>query len=307
MLTFLTRRIVWFIPTILAAITITFVLMKLIPGGPFDFVDGGTTLPPAVKQQLEAQYNLDKPVIVQYGSFLQQLIRGNLGTSFSSRDSVNKMIARSLPISARLGLGALVFGIIVGVPLGILAGIYRNTWIDHLCSILSISGYVLPSFVLGIFLILIFSLQLHWLPVSGWGSWQHLIMPAIALGASPAALLARYTRSSIADVLQLDYIRVARAKGLKPAAVYVKHALRNALLPVLTILGTILPFLVVGSFLIETMFSIPGTGRFFVDAIGLRDYPVVMGVTLLYSSFVVTSNLLTDLLYAVADPRVRLS
>lgn len=305
MLVYLARRIVWFVPTILATITITFILMQLVPGGPFDFDDGGTMLPPAVKKQLEAQYNLDKPVIIQYFSFLGNLVTGDLGISFSSREDVSVMIARSLPISVRLGGIALAFALLVGLPLGILGGIFRNSWIDHLCSVISISGFVLPSFVLGIFMILLFSLQLHWLPVSGWGRWQHYVMPAIALGASSAALLARYTRSSITEVLRLDFIRVARAKGLSSSSVYVKHALRNALLPVLTILGMAIPSLLVGSFLIETMFSVPGTGRFFVDAIGRRDYPVVMGVALLYSVIVVVSNLITDLLYAVVDPRVR--
>lgn len=306
MFAFLVRRIVWFIPTILAAITITYVLMQLVPGGPFDLDEGGTMLPASVKAQLEARYNLDKPVVMQYMTFLRNLTVGDLGVSFSSRENVNILIARSLPVSTRLGLAAIAFAMIAGLPLGVLAAIYRNSWVDHLCSAVSIGGYVMPSFVLGIFLILLLSLQLHLLPVSGWGSWRHYIMPAIALGASSASVLARYTRSSMSEVLQRDFIRVARAKGLGAIAINVKHALRNGLIPIMTVLGMIIPSLLVGSFLIETMFSVPGTGRFFVDSISRRDYPVVMGVALLYSFLVVAFNLLTDLLYALVDPRVRL-
>lgn len=307
MLAFIVRRIVWFIPTILAAITITYLLMQLVPGGPFDLDEGGTMLPASVKAQLEARYNLDKPATTQYLTFLRNLAVGDMGVSFMSRDEVTTLIGRSLPVSARLGGVAILFAILVGVPLGVLAGIYRNSWVDHVCSTVSILGYVLPSFVLGIFLILLLSLQLHLLPVSGWGSWKHYIMPAIALGASAAAVLARYTRSSMAEVLQRDFIRVARAKGLGALQINMKHALRNGLIPILTVLGMAIPSLLVGSFLIETMFSVPGTGRFFVDAISGRDYPVVMGIALLYSCLVVVANLITDLMYALVDPRVRLS
>lgn len=307
MLAYLVRRIVWFIPTILAAISITYVLMQLVPGGPFDLDEGGTMLPASVRAQLESRYNLDKPVATQYLTFLRNLANGDLGVSFISRENVNVLIARSLPVSARLGLAAIVFALVAGIPLGVLAAIYRNSWVDHVCSLASIGGYVMPSFVLGIFLILLLSLQLHLLPVSGWGSWQHYIMPAVALGASSAAVLARYTRSSMAEVLQRDFIRVARAKGLGHLKVNLKHALRNGLIPVLTVMGMIIPSLLVGSFLIETMFSVPGTGRFFVDAIARRDYPVVMGVALLYSLLVVVCNLVTDLMYALVDPRVRLA
>lgn len=306
MFAYLVRRIVWFIPTILAAITITYVLMQLVPGGPFDLDEGGTMLPASVRAQLASQYDLDKPLPVQYMAFLRNLVGGDLGVSFVSRDSVNVMIARSVPVSAQLGFAAIAFALLLGIPLGVLAAIYRNSWVDHLCSFVSIGGYVMPSFVLGIFLILILSLQLHLLPVSGWGGWQHFVMPAIALGASSASVLARYTRSSMADVLHRDFIRVARAKGLGSAAINLKHALRNGLIPVLTVLGMIIPSLLVGSFLIETMFSVPGTGRFFVDSIARRDYPVVMGIALLYSLLVVVCNLLTDLAYALVDPRVRL-
>lgn len=307
MFTYIVRRIVWFLPTILAAITITYVLMQLVPGGPFDLDEGGTMLPASIRTQLEARYNLDKPLVTQYFTFLRNLLRGDLGVSFISRDPVTTLIARSLPVSFSLGLAAILFALLIGIPLGVLAAIYRNSWMDHLFSLASIGGYVLPSFVLGIFLILVLSLQLHLLPVSGWGSWRHYVMPTIALGASSASVIARYTRSSMLDALQRDFIRVARAKGLGNIQVNLKHALRNGLIPVLTVLGMIIPALLVGSFLIETMFSIPGTGRFFVDAIARRDYPVVMGVALLYSTLVMACNLITDVLYAIVDPRVRLA
>lgn len=304
---YLLKRLLWTIPTVLAAVTVTFVLMQMVPGGPFDVGDGMTHLPAAVKEQLERQYNLDKPVIVQYFAFLRQLLQGDLGTSFQSREGVGTMIARSFPTSVQLGAAALLISIVVGIPLGVLAATYRGSWIDHLCTVLSVGGFVLPSFVLGIFLIYILSLTLHWLPVSGWGTPAHLIMPALALGAGPAAQFARYTRSAMVEALQMDFVRVAHAKGLAPAVVVAKHALKNALLPVLTVAGAVLPNLLVGSFLVETMFSVPGTGRFFVSAINHRDYPVVMGVAIVYALMVATANLLTDILYAAVDPRIRYS
>ena len=306
MLRFLRVRIPLLLLTLLGISVLTFVLIHLVPGGPFrELEGGGRALSPEVVARIERFYGLDKPLWEQYLIYLRHVLRGDLGRSLLDNERVLVLLMQGLPVSAQLGALAIGVAILVGIPLGLLAAVYRNTWVDHLTTGISIVGITVPSFVLGFALIVLFALRLDWLPVAGWGSWTHKVMPVMALSMEPIALFARYTRASMQDVLGQLYVVVAKSKGLARSTVLVRHALKNALIPVVTVLGLAIPHLIVGSFLVETVFAVPGTGRFFVTSISRRDYPVVMGITLLFAALVALANLLADLVYTWLDPRIR--
>ena len=286
--------------------TITFFLMHFVPGGPWD---SEKKLHPAVVENLNARYGLDDSLWTQYRRFLSNCLKGDLGVSFNTFQGreVTDIIRQGLPATAILG--ALAFGLAVGVgvPLGILAAVRRNTIVDYTAVVLATLLGSIPGFVLGVLLVTAFAVNLHLLPTGGWGSASHAVLPAIALAALPMAFVARVTRASVLEVLGEDYVRTAVAKGLSPRVVLSRHVLRNAAVPVLTVLGPELAALVVGSFIVEAVFSVPGIGRLFVQGVGNRDYGLIMGVVLFYALVISVVNLLVDVLYAVADPRIRYS
>jgi len=300
---FLVRRLLWFIPVLLAVATMTFVLMHLVPGGPWD---QDKALPASVVANLNLKYGLDLPIWQQYLQFLGGLAHGDLGLSFTHQDQpVTELIFQRLPATAALSAIALVIALVTGLGLGMLAASHQNTRLDYFSVAFATLGASMPNFVLGILLVLLVSISLRLLPTSGWGSPLHLILPALTLSAFPAAYIARVTRSAMLDVLGQDYVRTARAKGLAERVVVLRHVLKNALIPVLTVSGPIAASLLTGSFIIETLFSVPGVGRLYVQSVLSRDYGLIMGATLLYGFTISLANLVVDLLYAVVDPRIR--
>ncbi len=298
------RRLLLLIPVLFFISIITFSLAHAVPGGPFD---REKALPPEVKANLEKYYGLDQPVWKQYVDYVTDVIfRFDFGPSYRSRGrGVNDIFKDHLPVSAQLGLAAMAIALVIGLPLGILAALKQNTIWDYLGMGLAIFGVSVPAIVLGPMLILIFALSLHLLPVAGWGTPAKMIMPALALGLRESAIIARLTRASMLQVIREDYIRTARAKGLTERVVMVRHALKNAFIPVATILGPMFAALVTGTFIVEQIFAIPGMGKYFITSITNRDYPVVMGTILLYAVFLVLANLAVDLTYAFLDPRIR--
>jgi oligopeptide transport system permease protein len=299
---YIIRRLLFLIPVLLFVTLITFTLMHIAPGGPWD---REKKLPEAVQANLNAKYHLDDPLPVQYGYYLLGLLRGDLGLSFTNPGySVQEVIGRGLGVTVQLGLLAAGLSVLIGVPLGVIAALRQNTLLDYGSMFLAILGYTTPSFVLAIFMIVLFAVRWHVLPPGGWGKPESMIMPIVALSAAPIAVLARYTRASMLEIVRQDYVRTARAKGLDERIVIVRHMLRNALLPVVTILGPVLAALVTGSFVIEQVFRVPGIGRLYINSIFARDYPLIMGTTLLYAVAVAVFNLVVDVLYGVVDPRI---
>lgn len=332
---FIVRRILWMFVVLFAVSLITFLLMHAVPGGPFD---REKPLPPQIIENLNRKYNLEAPLPVQYLSYMSDIITPritsgrleptvdnewlinvelhaesetylrwmNFGPSYRARNrSVNDIFQEHLPVSFQLGLAALAVASSIGIPLGIVAALNRNSRIDYLSMGVAIMGVSVPVIVTGPVLQYVVGVELRWLPITGWGSWQHMVMPAFALGFTYSALLARLTRASLLQVLHEDYIRTARAKGLSERMVVILHALKNSLIPVVTVLGPLFALLVTGTFVAETIFGVPGMGRYFVTSITGRDYPVIMGTILLYALFLVVSNMVVDLVYAWLDPRIR--
>ncbi len=303
MTAYLIQRILWIVPVLLAVAVITFVLMHQVPGGPWD---RAKRLPPQALENIDREYDLDQPVWEQFGSYMFGLAQGDLGVSFRSRNRpVSDVLVDGIRVSATLGALALAVSVTVGIGLGVTSALRRNSVLDYTAVAFATVGASVPSFILGMLLLVLFSAQLHWLPSGGWGSPQQAVMPILALSALPAAYIARITRASMLDVLQQDYVRSARAKGLREQVVALRHMLRNALIPVLTVIGPVAAMLVTGSFIVEQLFAIPGVGRTFVTSISGRDYGVIMGVTLFYALVVAAANLIVDVLYAVVDPRIR--
>lgn len=300
---YLLRRLSHSLAVLWVVATLTFVLMRVTPGGPFDREQ---RLPPQVLANIAAKYHLDEPLISQYLRYMTGLIQGDLGPSYKYLDrTVRDIIISTLPVSALLGILALAFAVIVSFPAGLLAAYYHNSWTDRWCLFLATLGISLPNFILGGLLIWIFSLQLGWFQAGRWGTLSSIVLPTITLGSSAAAYLTYLLRSTLIETLGADFIRTARAKGLKEIVVIFKHAMRNSISPLLTVLGPLLAALVTGSFVVEYVFAIPGMGRFFITAVTDRDYPMIMGVTLVYSTLLVSANLIVDLLYSVIDPRVK--
>lgn len=302
---YIVRRILLFIPVLIAVTLFTFVLMRVIPGGPFDRV-GDRALPPEIVANLEAKYHLDQPIWRQYLEYLWSLLHLDLGPSLSYRtQTVNDIIGQSLPISAQLGVMSLALGLLIGVPAGCLAALRHNSAVDYMSTFVAILGASIPSMVMGPLLIWVFALKLNWLPVARWQGPEYWVLPVITLGSGLSAGIARLTRGSLLQVIQSDYIRTARAKGLREVIVVVRHALKNSLIPVVTVLGPMFAGVLTGTFVVESIFGIPGLGRHFTTSIGNRDYPMVMGTTLLYAVLLVMANLFVDIAYAWLDPRIR--
>lgn len=299
------KRLLQGVPVLLVVATVTFLLMHAVPGGPFD---RDKKLPPEIMANIEAKYHLDKPVWQQYLLYLGQVVRGDLGPSYKyiGRD-VSDIIRDTFPVSLTLGLCAVLVTLVLGIPAGMLSAARQNSVWDRTFIFIATLGISLPSFVLGALLILIFSHQLHLLPPALWEGPRHIILPALALGAGFAGYIARLTRSTILEVMATDYIRTARAKGLSETTVLIKHALRNSLSPIVSVMGPLTAGLITGSFVIEFIFSIPGMGNYFITAVTNRDYPLIMGVTLVYAVLIVLANIFVDLIYMKLDPRVALS
>ncbi len=304
MLNYLIKRIGNSIIVLWVVMTVTFLLMHAIPGGPFT---AEKSLPPAVKANIEARYKLNDPLLTQYKDYLANVVRGDLGPSFKYVGrSVNDIIAESFPVSLELGLESIFLALLVGVPAGVLAAYRRSRWPDRAVNLLTTLGVAVPSFVLSALLVEFFAMKLGWLPAAMWNSWASRILPSVALAAMPMAFITRLTRSSMLDVLGQDYIKTAKAKGLSTGAVLFRHALPNALIPVVTYLGPMAAGILTGSFVIETIFAIPGLGSYFVTSIYNRDYTVILGITLFYSAIVIFMNMLVDLIYPLLDPRIKL-
>lgn len=284
-------------------ITGTFFLMHAIPGDPFI---GDRVLPKEIMDALYTHYGLDKPLWVQFLRYIQGIFHGNLGPSivYEGR-TVNQVIADGFPISAHLGLQALLLAVPVGILIGTWAALKRSQWQDTFAMAISTIGVSVPNFVLSSLLQYLFSVKLHLLPVARWGSFEHTILPTLALAAMPIAFIARLTRSNMVNVLNQDYIRTAQSKGLPMFRIAIRHGLRNALLPVVAYLGPVFSQILTGSFMIEKIFAIPGLGQWMINSINARDYPMILGLTIFFSSLLMISMFLTDLLYAVLDPRLR--
>ena len=306
MLAFTARRLATAIPTLWIIATLAFGLLHAAPGGPFD---GEKELLPEIRRSIESAYHLDESVPQQYLRYLGQLARGDLGPSFTYRDiGVNELIRQGLPIDLAIGGLALLVALLVGLPLGALAAVKRGTVWDRAALGIALLGISIPTYVIAPVLVLVFAVALKWLPAGDWGdgNWRHLVLPVLALSAPYSAIIARLFRASLVEVLEAPYIRTARAKGLSWATILVRHASRPALLPIVSYLGPTAVGVITGSIVIETVFGLPGIGRFFVNGAFNRDYTIVMGVTLLYGVLIVIANLLADLCYAWLDPRVRL-
>jgi len=303
MATFILRRILFLLPVLFFVALMTFVLMHVTPGGPWD---REKPLSPAAVANLNAKYHLDLPPPQQFLLYVWDALHGDFGPSYTHPDeSVADIIKSGIGITAQLGAFAFLFALAFGLPLGVLAALRHNRLGDYAAMFAAVFGYSIPNFVLATFGIVLFAAVWHLLPTGGWDSWKAWILPPIALGLGPAAAVARYTRASMLDVIRQDYVRTSRAKGLRELVVVRRHEVKNALLPVVTVLGPTVAYLVTGSFVVETIFHIPGIGTNFVDSILARDYPLIMASVLLYATAVAVANLLVDLSYAVLDPRIR--
>ena len=303
MVPFLLKRFFHGIIVLWVVVTLTFVLLRLAPGGPFD---RERKLPPEVLANIEAKYHLREPLVAQYWRYLSGFAQGDFGPSYKYVDRpVSDIITDTLPTSALLGALALFFALWIALPAGLIAAYRRNTWIDRWAMTIATLGISVPHFILGAFLIWVFALQLGWLQAGRWDQWSSALLPMITLGAAPAAYLTALFRSSVIETLDEDFIRTARAKGVKEKFVLLRHALRHSLIPVLTVMGPLTAALLTGSFVVEYVFALPGMGKFFITAVTDRDYPLIMGVTMVYTVLLVGANLIVDVLYGYVDPRIR--
>jgi len=333
---YIIRRVLWMFVVLFAISVVTFLLMRLVPGGPFNTERG---IPEAVKRNLEARYNMDAPLPQQYLDYMAGLVvprvtdstwkrsqaehyliniqtpifgEGtairwmNFGPSLNSPNrTVTSIIEDSLPVSMQLGVAAILVALVIGIPVGTVAALRQNTALDYASMAIAVTGVSVPSIISAPILKYLFAVQLKVLPPNGWGGLEFIILPAFALGFVQSALIARLTRASLLQVLREDYIRTARSKGLPERVVIGWHALKNSMIPVVTVIGPLAAALLTGTFVVETIFGIPGLGRAFVSSIGNRDYPLIMGTVILFATFVVIGNLLVDITYALLDPRIR--
>ena len=296
------RRILSMILVLFIVATLTFFLAKAIPGGPFT---KEKAVPEVVLQRLNEKYHFNDPLWKQYLSYMGDLIRGDLGPSFRyDALTVNDIVAKGFPVSAMLGFFAVLLSVVLGIPAGIIAAYKQNRWQDNTVMLLSIIGISVPNFILATVFMYFLGLKFKILPIAGWGSFSNMILPAVTLAAYPTAYTARLTRSSMLDVLNQDYIKTARSKGLSEFKILTVHALKNALLPVVTYMGPMIAAVFTGSFVVERLFFIPGLGKYYVTAIYDRVYTVILGTTMFYAAFLVAANLVVDILYAFLDPRI---
>jgi oligopeptide transport system permease protein len=305
MLKFIAKRIVEAIPTLFVLITLSFFLMRFAPGNPFS---SERALPPEVIANINAKYGLDKPVSQQYLIYLSDIVQGDFGPSFKYKDySVNELVASALPVSAKVGVAAFIFTIIFGVGIGTIAALRQNSWVDYVIMATSMLGVVMPSFVLAPVLIYLFSIHLGWFPAGGWqdGSLQYMALPVIGMSLLYVATFARITRGSMIETLNSNFIRTARAKGLSYSYIVLRHALKPALLPVVSYMGPAFVGIITGSVVIETIFGLPGIGKLFVNAAFNRDYSLVMGITILIGFLFILFNAVVDILLAFIDPKIR--
>ncbi|AXI10616.1 ABC transporter permease subunit [Oceanobacillus sp. 143] len=303
MLRYILKRLLIMIATLWIIITVTFVLMISIPGSPFNS-EGSSNA--TVQANLEKHYHLDEPYHIQYLLYLKSIVTLDLGPSIKQPDqTVNDLLGRGFPISFELGILTIVVAVLSGITLGIIAALRHNGIIDYLAMALAVLGISIPNFILATLLIQKVAVDWNLLPVATWSSPAHMILPILALATGPMAIIARLTRSTMLEVLTQDYIKMARAKGLSPWKITIKHALRNALMPIVTIMGTLLAGILTGTFVIEKIFAIPGMGKYFVESINQRDYPVIMGTTVFYSAFLIFMLFLVDIAYGILDPRIK--
>ena len=300
-------RLLWLVPTLLAMALVTFLVMHATPGSPLDPVaEGANPLSPEAQKNLAAAYGLDKPLYEQFGLFLARAVQGDFGQSFVYKTrTVSEILVETFPISLLLGTIALGIAVAGGITLGVLAAVYQNRSWDYLCVSMATLGVSVPNFVLAVFLIILFSFVIPLFPTGGWTSPRDWVLPAVTLALGPLGIIARFTRSSMVEVIRSDYIRTARAKGLAEQPVILKHVFKNALIPVVTLLGPLFAAVGTGSFFVESIFRVPGMGRFFVLSMTGRDYPMIMAVVLIYGAFLALMNLLVDLTYGFIDPRIR--
>jgi ABC-type dipeptide/oligopeptide/nickel transport system permease component len=301
---FLLRRLALLVPSLFLLCFVTFFLGWLAPGDPVE-IRLGQHASPEQRERMRRELGLDRPPLVQFASYLGHAVRGDLGESYYDYRPVSQTLAQGFPATMTLGLAAITLAVLIGLPLGILAAARQGGWADHAATALALVGVSVPTFVVGPILITIFALQLGWLSVAQWRTPADLLLPALTLATRPAAMIARITRASLAEALRQDYIRTALAKGLSRSRVLLLHGLKNAFLPTLTVIGTATGYLMGGSFVVETIFRVPGIGALSIEAIQRRDYPVIQGATLLLATTFVLIHLLVDLLYGVLDPRVR--
>ncbi|PXW86283.1 dipeptide transport system permease protein [Pseudogracilibacillus auburnensis] len=303
MLGYIVKRLLIMIITLWIIVTLTFILMVSIPGSPFNSERSSNEI---VQANLEAHYNLDKPYYIQYLLYLKSIATFDFGPSIKKPDhSVNDLLGRGFPISFELGMITIIVAVLSGITLGVLAALGHNGLIDYMAMGYAVLGISIPNFVLATLLIQQLAVNTEIFPVATWSSPLHMVLPTLALATGPMAIIARLTRSTMLEVLTQDYIKMARAKGLAPWKIIVKHALKNALMPVVTIMGTLLAGILTGTFVIEQIFAIPGMGKYFVESINQRDYPVIMGTTVFYSSFLIIMLFLVDIAYSILDPRIK--
>jgi peptide/nickel transport system permease protein len=307
LLQYVVSRALWLIPTLLAMALVTFLVMHATPGSPLDPVaEGANPLPPEAQKLLAAHYGLDKPLPEQFLIFVGKAARGDFGNSFVYKTrTVREIITAAFPVSLFLGSMALVVAVVFGLALGILAAVYQNRAWDYLSVTVATFGVAVPNFVLAVFLIVLFSFALPLFPTGGWDSPRNWVLPTVALALAPMGIIARFTRASMLEVIRSDYTLTARAKGVSEPVVVFKHALKNAFIPIVTLLGPLFAAIGTGSFFVEAIFRVPGMGRFFVESMTGRDYPMIMAVVLVYGAFLAVMNLVVDLLYGVLDPRIR--
>ena len=303
MLRFALKRVFGAIPTLLVLIALAFFLIKVAPGGPFDT---DRRIPPEIEANLQAAYNLDEPLYIQFGLYLGGLLKGDFGPSFQYRDyTVTELIATGFPVSLRLGGFAMLLAFFIGVAVGTIAALKQNSFTDHAAMAVAMTGISIPNFVMAPLLVLLFAVTLKWLPAGGLGDWRNFVLPVIALALPQIAYIARLTRGSMIEVLRADFIRTARAQGLPQRTVIIRHALKPALLPVISYLGPATAAIITGSVVIEQIFGVPGLGRFFIQGALNRDYTLVMGVVVFYGVLIIVFNLIVDLVYGWLDPRVQ--
>lgn len=303
MFSYVLKRFLVAIPVLWIIATLTFCLVRVVPGGPFD---AEKNLPPQIIANIKAKYHLDKPVYEQYFLYMERLAHGDLGVSYKYVNrTVNDILFDAFPVSLQLGIFGLLLAIAMGVPLGTVAAVNRGRLPDAIAMFLTTVGVSLPGFVVGALLILVFGLYLKILPVALWESSRHMILPSLTLALGPAAYISRLTRASVLEVLEKDWVRTARSKGLSARATIVKHVLRNALVPVATVLGPLTAILITGSFVVEYIYAVPGMGRFFITAVSNRDYDLIIGTTLIFAALLIVSNAVVDIVYHLLDPRMQ--
>jgi peptide/nickel transport system permease protein len=304
MLKYIIKKLLMMIPILLGLTIILFLILHLAPGDPVHLVVG-PNVTPEVYENVRRSMGLDRPLIIQYFDYLSNLVKGDLGSSILQHRPVADIVLERFPITIGLGVRALLLSFLIAVPVGIIAAVNRNKSADFIAMTFALVGISMPTFWFGIILLYFFAYKLGLFPISGYGTWKHLVLPVITMGLTDAAVIARMMRSSMLEVIGQDYIRTARAKGLREKVVTNKHALKNALIPVITLLGMRMGWIIGGSVTLEIIFSIPGLGRTMVDSIFSRDYPVVQGSVLILATSVMISNLIADILYALVDPRIR--